>query len=130
MTLFWVCVGGAAGSGARFLLSVWMLERFGPIFPLGTLTVNLVGSFLMGGLMFAGIRANLLPPALWLGLTTGVMGGFTTYSAFSYETMRYLQDGAWSLAAAYVGVTLLGCLLACLLGWALAQATVGTTLGT
>lgn len=125
MNLFWVCVGGAAGSGARFLLSVWMLERFGPIFPLGTLTVNLLGSFLLGGLMFAGIRAGMLPPALWLGLTTGVMGGFTTYSAFSYETMRYLQEGAWTMAAAYVGATLVGCLLASLLGWSLVEWWVG-----
>ena len=121
MTLFWVCVGGAAGSGARFLLSVWMLERFGPIFPLGTLTVNLLGSFLLGGLMFAGIRAGMLPPTLWLGLTVGVMGGFTTYSTFSYETMRYLQEGAWTMAASYVGATIAGCLLASLLGWSLVE---------
>jgi CrcB protein len=125
VSLLWVCLGGAAGSGARFLISVWMLERFGPIFPLGTLTVNLLGSFLMGGLMFAGIRASMLPPALWLGLTTGVMGGFTTYSAFSYETMRYLQEGAWSTAMLYVALTGVGCLLACLLGWTLAEWFLG-----
>ena len=123
--LFWVCLGGAFGSGARYLLSGWVLDRFGPAFPSGTLAVNTIGSFLLGALMFLGVEAGTLSPTLRLALTTGVMGGFTTYSTFSYETMRYLQDGAWALALLNVVVTVVGCLVACFLGWAAAQLLTG-----
>lgn len=123
--LFWICLGGAVGTGARYLLSGWVLERFGPAFPSGTLAVNTLGSFLLGALMFVGVEAGMLSPTLRLALTTGVMGGFTTYSTFSYETMRYLQDGAWALALLNVLVTVVGCLAACFLGWAAAHLVAG-----
>ena len=123
--LFWICVGGAFGSGARYLLSGWVLEQFGPAFPSGTLAVNAIGSFLLGALMFLGVEAGMMPPTLRLAVTTGVMGGFTTYSTFSYETMRYLQEGAWMLALLNVTVTVVGCLIACLLGWGAAHWLAG-----
>ena len=113
----WICLGGAVGTGARYLLSGWALRAFGPSFPYGTLAVNVLGSFLVGALMFLGVEAGMISPALRLALTTGLMGGFTTYSTFSFETMRYLQDGAWGLAFLNVFLTLLGCIAACLLGW-------------
>ncbi len=94
MRLFWIALGGAVGTCARYLLSGWALDRFGPSFPFGTLAVNVIGSFLLAGLMYVGVEAGMMQPTLRLALTTGVMGGFTTYSTFSYETMRYLQDGA------------------------------------
>jgi CrcB protein len=123
--LFWICLGGAAGTGARYLLSGWTLSKFGPMFPFGTLAVNVVGSFLLAALMYVGIEADLMSPTLRLALTTGVMGGFTTYSTFSYETMRYLQDGVWGLAILNVFITVFGCLAACLLGWAGARLLMG-----
>ena len=115
--LLWICLGSAVGGGARYLLSGWLLKLLGPAFPYGTLTVNLLGSCLMGGLMYAGMEAAALSTTLRLALTTGVMGGFTTYSAFSYETLRLFQDGRWGVAASNVLVHIFGCLLACLLGW-------------
>jgi CrcB protein len=123
--LLWVCLGSAFGGGARYLVSGWTLDAFGASFPWGTLVVNLVGSFLLAALMFTGIESTSLSPTVRLALTTGVMGGFTTYSTFSYETMRYLQDGAWGIAIANVLVTVLGCLAACLLGWAGARWLLG-----
>jgi CrcB protein len=123
--LFWICLGGAFGTGARYLLSGFVLEQFGPAFPSGTLAVNILGSFLLGALMFLGVEAGMLPPTLRLALTTGVMGGFTTYSTFSFETMRYLQDGAWQIAALNVAITVVTCLVACFLGWGLAQWLAG-----
>jgi fluoride exporter len=117
MRLFWVCLGSAVGGGARHLFSTWLTERWGSGFPYGTLAVNVIGSFLIGALMFAGLEASLLSATALLALTTGVMGGFTTYSAFSYQTLKALQDGHWAGASANVVVTLLGCLLACALGW-------------
>jgi CrcB protein len=78
--------------------------------------------------MFAGVETAAMSPTLRLALTTGVMGGFTTYSTFSYETMNYLQDGAWGIAIANVVITVFGCLLACLLGWAGAKWLFGAQL--
>lgn len=122
----WICFGSAVGGGARYLLSGWMLRLLGPSFPYGTLTVNLLGSFLLGGLMVVGLETAAISPTARLALSTGVMGGFTTYSTFSYESMRLLQQGAWALAAAYILGTVVGCLVACLLGWAAARWLLGT----
>jgi CrcB protein len=123
--LFWICLGGAFGSGARYLISGWVLDYFGPAFPSGTLAVNTIGSFLIGVLMFLGVEAGMMSPTLRLALTTGVMGGFTTYSAFSFETMRLLQDGAALLALLNVLATLVICLVACFLGWGTGQLLTG-----
>lgn len=84
----WICVGGAVGTGARYLLSGWLLRAAGPGFPWGTLAVNVAGSFLLGLLMQLSFASDLFPPTRRLVLTTGVMGGFTTYSIFNYETLR------------------------------------------
>ena len=108
----WICLGGAVGTGARYLMSVWLLRAAGPGFPWGTLAVNVIGSFLLGLIMQVALATDLLAPTLWLTLTTGVMGGFTTYSTFNYETIRYVQDGSWELAAANVSLTVAACLAA------------------
>jgi len=121
----WICLGGAAGSGARYLLTGWIQRALGPSFPFGTLAVNLIGSFLLAGLMFAGTEAGVISPNVRLAVATGVLGGFTTYSTFSYETMRSLQDGAWGVALLNMTVTLLGCLVAGYLGWAAARGLLG-----
>jgi CrcB protein len=119
MTRFlWICAGGAAGTGARYLLSGWALGTLGSAFPWGTLAVNVIGSFLLGLLMQVGLATPLLSPTLRLSLTTGVMGGFTTYSTFNYETIRYVQDGSWPVALANVAATLIGCFVAGLAGLA------------
>lgn len=120
-----VGAGGALGSMARYLLSTLILRLAGPAFAWGTLTVNLAGSFLIALIMHLGLSAAVISPETRLFLTTGVMGGLTTYSTFSYETTRYLQDGAWVLAGANVGVTVLGCLLATFAGFAAGRAFTG-----
>jgi CrcB protein len=123
---FWVCIGSAAGGGARYLVSGWVLKILGPAFPDGTLAVNVLGSFLIAGLMYAGVEKAMISPTVRLTLTVGVMGGFTTFSTFSYETMKSLQDGAWGIAIANVLVSVLACLAACLLGWGSAKWLLGT----
>lgn len=116
-----VCLGGAAGTGARYLLALWLTSKTGEGFPWGTLTVNLLGSFAMGFLaQYAS--ANSMNETTRLALATGVLGGFTTYSAFNHETMRYLQLGAWGPGVAYLGITVLGCLGAGVAGWMTARA--------
>lgn len=114
----WICLGGAVGTGARYLLSGWVLRALGPSFPFGTLAVNVIGSFLLAALMCVGLETSALSPTLRLALAAGVMGGFTTYSTFAYETLQYLQEGALALGVLNVLVTVLACLAAAFLGWA------------
>lgn len=124
--LFWICLGGAAGTGLRYVVSGWVLRSLGTSFPYGTLAVNLAGSFLLGALMHVGLSTEWLSPTLRLAVTTGAMGGFTTYSTFSYETMRLIEDGAWGLASLNVAVTVILCLLAAFAGIATARLVTGS----
>lgn len=114
--LLWICLGGALGTGARYLLSIWLFRLTGPGFPYGTLAVNVIGSFLLGLLMHLSATTETFPPTLRLALTTGVMGGFTTYSTFNQETLGFLRDDAWGLGFGYLAITVTACLLAGLLG--------------
>lgn len=110
------CAGGALGSGARYLLSLWVSGLTGSTFPWGTIAVNVIGSFALALVLQAGIATGGLSDTVRIGLATGVLGGFTTYSTFNYETVRYLQLGQWGAAATNVGLTLVACLVAGLLG--------------
>jgi len=120
-----ISLGGALGTAARYLLSVWLLRTLGPAFPYGTLAVNVIGSFLLGVIMQAGLDTTILSPTARVVLGTGVMGGFTTYSTFNYETLQYLQEGAWAMASLNVATTLLVCLAAGALGVAVARGLLG-----
>jgi len=123
--LLWISLGGAVGTAARYLLSGWLLRALGPAFPYGTLAVNVIGSFLLGAIMHVGLNTTILSPGARLVLGTGVMGGFTTYSTFNYETLQYLQEGAWGLAGLNVSTTLVTCLAAGVLGVVAARLVVG-----
>src|SRR5207244_13618618 len=89
-----VAAGGALGSALRYLVANAALAWLGPTFPWGTLVVNLVGSFLIGLVQSLATEALVIGEETRLLLTTGVMGGLTTYSAFSYETVRLFEAGA------------------------------------
>lgn len=122
----WICFGGAVGTGARYLVSGWALRALGPSFPYGTFTVNVLGSFLLGAIMHVGLTTQMLPPDLRFVLGTGVMGGFTTYSTFNYETLEFFREGAWALGVLNVAATVALCLLAGVLGVAAARGIVGS----
>ena len=119
-----VCGAGAAGCGARYLISLWTGDRPGETFPWGTLIVNLVGSFLIAFVLELALRVKTLSPNLVLGMTTGFMGGFTTYSAFNFQTTALAMNGAMARAVINVVATLVGCVVAGLLGLLLARALV------
>jgi CrcB protein len=125
MRLLLVCIGGAIGSGARYLTALWAASAMGPAFPYGTLIVNVAGSFLIAFIMHIGSATELLSADVRVMLTTGVMGGFTTYSTFNYETTGYFREGAWAVGMMNVGVTVIGCLAAGLLGLMAARLMVG-----
>jgi CrcB protein len=121
MRLLLVCLGGAIGSGARFLASGWLERAFGAQFPLGTLFVNVTGSFLIALVLEVAGRTSAVTPDLRLFLTTGVMGGYTTYSSFNHETLRLAQSGGTGLAGLNVAITVAGCAAGGLLGMALGR---------
>ena len=109
-----VILGGALGSCARFALAVWIDSKTGGIFPWGTMTVNLIGSFVIGFFMaLSGPEGPLmLSPVLRAFVAIGIMGGFTTFSSFSFQTVMLLQDGQWLWAAGNVLLSVSLCLLA------------------
>jgi CrcB protein len=121
----WVFLAGGLGSAARFAIGTLALERLGSAFPYGTLAVNLIGSALLAALVHVSLATSAVSTELRIVLAAGFLGGFTTYSAFSQETFAYLQEGAWGIGAGYVAVTLVGCLVACLLGQSAARWLVG-----
>lgn len=117
----WVCLGGAIGTGARYLVTAWAAALFGPLFPWGTLAVNVTGSFLIGAIMEAALASAATPETVRLFLTAGVLGGLTTYSTFNYDTVRFVREGAWRLAGANFALTVAACFLAGVAGVALVQ---------
>lgn len=100
MLVFYVALGGAIGAAARYWLSDWIRSLAGGSFPWGTLIVNVAGS-LLTGFAIRSLEAVAAPPRLRALLTIGVLGGFTTFSTFGYETAALLEDGEWPRAALY-----------------------------
>jgi fluoride exporter len=121
---FWICLAGAAGAGARYLIALWAAQRFGSTFPYGTLIVNLIGCFSIAALMHAALALGW-SPNLRAALTIGFIGGLTTYSSFNYETMRLFEEGATASAAANVALTMVGGLTAGWLGLLTAREILG-----
>lgn len=119
--LLLVAVGGGIGSAARYLVSLLAVSWFGSEFPYGTLIVNLAGAFVIGLVQELGTEAVLLPDHLRLFVTTGVMGGLTTYSTFSYETVRLIEANAWHQAWVNIVVTTVISLTLCFLGIAVGR---------
>ena len=116
LTIVAIALFGALGCLARYLLSGWVYALAGRGFPYGTLTVNVVGAFLIGLIMEFGLRTTLIPQELRVGLTIGFLGGLTTFSTFSYETFRLLEDGEFFTAAVNVFASVLVCLACTWLG--------------
>jgi CrcB protein len=123
--IFWICLGGAVGTAGRYLLSGWLSGFMGTGFSWGTISVNVIGSFLVSVISQVALQSETFPPTLRMALTIGVMGGFTTYSTFNYETLRYFQDNAWVLGLVNLGVTVLACLVAGALGIACGRLLAG-----
>jgi len=115
--LLLVMIGGAAGAGLRWEFGRLALRQLGSGFPWGTLGVNLAGGLLMGIVAGAMMAQGSLDRTLWLLLVVGLLGGFTTFSAFSYDLFLLLGRGRVGTAAIYVGASVLGSLLLLALGW-------------
>jgi fluoride exporter len=125
MKVFWaVAVGAALGGLSRFYLGSFIQQRTGADFPAGTLIVNITGSFLVGVIMRMALQSDLIGPETRTLLTTGFCGGYTTFSAFSYETVLMLEDGKYWRAAVYVGLSVGVAVAATFLGFAVANLVI------
>jgi fluoride exporter len=123
MAYLWVALGGATGAAARYGVAQWMGGRWGWTFPWGTFAVNVTGSLAIG-LVMTLLIARGADPVYRLLLVTGFLGGYTTFSAFSFEALTLLEARRWEAAAFYViGSVGLG-LLATALGLGLGRLIV------
>ena len=120
MSLLYVMLGGAFGSGARYLTGLATLSLFGPALPYGTLAVNLIGGLLMGALV--GALARVGDAGTWrLLLGVGVLGGFTTFSSFSLDAVTMIERGQTGFAFGYVLVSVAGSIAALFAGLSLTR---------
>jgi fluoride exporter len=118
MRLLWITAGGALGTLARYLLEGWVQRASASAFPFGILAVNVLGSFAIGLVMTVLAERGALDSTLRLALTTGLLGGFTTYSSFNYQTLELFRAREWLSAGLYLGGTVASCLVAGALGLA------------
>ena len=121
---FWICLAGAAGTGARYLIALWAAQRFGSAFPYGTLIVNLVGCFAMAAVMHAALFLSW-SPTVRSAIAVGFIGGLTTYSSFNYETTRLMEGGAIAAAGLNATATIAGGFVAGWLGVMCAKQALG-----
>ncbi len=106
-----IALCGALGCLTRYWLSGWVYTLVGRAFPWGTFVVNVGGAFCIGLIMEFGVRSTLLSPTLRTGIAIGFLGGLTTFSTFSYETFRLLEEGDFLKAVTNVFASVLLCLL-------------------
>lgn len=125
-TLFLIALGSALGGVARNGMSAWVAQRAGDAFPWGTLAVNVLGSLVVGALAAVGDSPRWgLPVEVRQFLMIGVLGGFTTFSAFSLQTLRLIQDGDWVRVAGNVFLSVGLGLAAAALGYRLVRGIDG-----
>lgn len=102
-----IAIGGTLGCWARYGLSGWMQNAMGRGFPFATLLINVMGSFLMGFLFIAMLERVTVSPALRVGILTGGLGGFTTFSTFSLEIFLLMEEGQAAKAMLYLGLSVI-----------------------
>lgn len=120
MAYLWVAIGGALGSMARFWVDgLISAMKAGTLFPLGTLLINITGSFLIGifGALTAPPHGGLYRVTIIQLVMVGICGGYTTFSSFSLQTLNLMRDGQWLYAAGNVLGSVIFCMVAVWLGW-------------
>jgi len=116
-----VAIGGAAGAVLRYFISVLAAERYGPKFPVGTLSINISACFLIGFVLEYLNHHTGANPAWRYGVAIGFIGAYSTFSTFEWETMREFNNGAYWIGIAYVAISLVVGLIAVSLGSATAR---------
>ncbi|WP_322493958.1 fluoride efflux transporter CrcB [Chloroflexus sp.] len=111
-----IALGAAIGANLRYGIGLWAAQRFGTSWPYGTFIINLLGCLLIGVLLTLAANRLTLSEPVRLMLVTGLLGGFTTFSTFGYESFTLLNAGNWLAAAGYVGGSVVGGLIAVVIG--------------
>jgi fluoride exporter len=117
-----ISVAAVLGANLRYLLSRFAMKEFGPVFPYGTLIINILGSFIVGLFVTWTTERVLVDPRWRLLVVVGFCGSFTTFSSFAYESMSFFEQGQWGLMLANIFSNNLLCLGGVLAGIALARA--------
>lgn len=123
MTVVLVLLGGAVGAPVRYLTDLFVQSRHDSVLPWGTLTVNIVGSFVLG-LVASAVTDAGAPTWVLTLVGTGFCGALTTFSTFGFETVRLVEDGSWVAALANTGLSLILGFAACVAGWSLVAVVV------
>jgi CrcB protein len=118
---FLIGIGGFLGAVCRYAVALWIGQRWGRTFPLGTFVVNVSGSFLISLLMSLFTEKYMASPQVRLFLVVGFLGAYTTFSTFEYETGNLLKDGEWSIALANVILSVIAGFVALKLGEIIAK---------
>ena len=116
-----ISLGAIIGANARYIISRYAVKALGPIFPYGTLFINVMGSFIVGLFVVWTTERVLVDPRWRLLIVVGFCGGLTTFSSYAYETMAYFEQGQWLLMATNFLTNNLLCLGAALAGMGLAR---------
>ena len=122
--LWYIAAGSALGGVGRYLVGGLVQRLLDTTFPVGTLLVNLTGSFLLGLFLRYALETPALTPELRAFLTIGFCGGYTTFSTFSYETVALLEDGEWTRAGLYAALSVVLALGATLVGLLVARGVI------
>ena len=117
-----ISVAAIVGANLRYLLSRFAAREFGPIFPYGTLAINIIGSFMVGLFVIWTTERVLVDPRWRLLVVVGFCGSFTTFSSYAFESMSFLEHGQWGLMLINIFSNNLLCLAGALAGMALARA--------
>ena len=120
-TLFYLAMGGAAGAILRFALVSVVNTTIGKSFPWATFSVNVIGSFVAGCLVVVIIEKQSLSELWRLTLIVGLLGSFTTFSAFAVDSVQLMQEREWWRLLGYIGSSVLCCIFGCWAGMALAR---------
>ena len=125
MQLLLIALAGSVGALSRYGLNSLVSNVFGDKFALGTLTVNVLGCFLLGFVMHISLSTDIISVEIRNAVTIGFLGAFTTFSTFSYETFKYIENGEWLFAGANVALNVIVGLAATIIGLAFARLIVG-----
>lgn len=129
MGLIWyIALGSALGGAGRFLVGELVQRATPSTFPTGTLVVNVTGCFLLGLIMRYALETPGVSPGMRAFLAIGICGGYTTFSTFGFETARMMEDGEWSRAAVYIGLSVIVSIAAVFLGFAAARQLIALRL--
>lgn len=120
-----IAAAGALGALCRWGISIAAQTLLGGSFAWGTLAANILGCFLLGFMMHAGLVSDKISPLLRTAVTVGFLGALTTFSTFSYETVKYLEDGSWALAVGNISANLIIGVCATLGGLMLGRTLLG-----